>query len=93
MNRQKFANLPSGSSGETIFVSIVTAGVILGYAVYRLGWTSDWPAFLKIRNLSIEHMRLIAAEPLPDLNDPRVKKWNTKEPLFHPPPENEKILV
>ena len=93
MNRGKFANIPSGSLGETIFVGIAIAGLIVGYLIYRVGWTSDWQAFVKMRNQCIEHMRPIAAEPLPDLNDPRVKKWNTREPLFHPPPENQKIFV
>ncbi len=93
IHRDKLSNIPSGSLAETIVISIAIAGLILGYFLYRVGWTSDWQAYVKIRNLSIEHMRPIAAEPLPDINDPRVKKWNTKEPLFHPPPENEKILV
>ena len=75
-------NIPTGRFGETILIGCVVTGLFLWYIFYRFCWTTDWNASQKIRNLAILEMRAIAAEPVPDINDPRLATWDPTTPLF-----------
>ena len=94
LHRDKIGSMPSGSFGETIFVSIVTGVVVLCYIFIKMGWDNTWSTTReKLRNQSIAHLRAIAAEPVPEATDSRLKKWDHRKPLHQPEIIDEKILV
>jgi hypothetical protein len=79
LNRNKLGNIPSGSFEETCVVLILAACLLLGLFFYKMGWTRVDPALEK---KALKYLRAIAAEPVPELNDPRLKGWDQKKPLF-----------
>jgi ABC-type Na+ efflux pump permease subunit len=79
----RLPNAPTGSFVETVVIGCIVAGLILWYIFYRFCWTTDWNATQKMRNLAILHMRALAAEPVPDVKDPSVAKWDHTTPLFN----------
>jgi hypothetical protein len=94
LNRDRIGSMPSGSFGETIFVAIVSGVVVLCYIFIKMGWDNTWSTTReKRRDLSIIHLRNIAAEPVPEATDPRLKKWDHSKPLYERELFDEKILV
>ncbi|MGZ8898924.1 MAG: hypothetical protein ACXW3Z_02425 [Limisphaerales bacterium] len=94
LQREFLATIPSGGFGETIFVAVVAGVAALCYLFYKMGWDRTYDKTVTyFRNLCILHMRPIAAEPVPEISDERLKKWDYKKPLFHLERIDEKILV
>ena len=94
LQRDFLATVPSGHFIETIVVAAVAGIGALCYLFYKMGWDRTYEKTAAyFRNLSILHMRSIAAEPVPEISDKRLKKWDYKKPLFHPESIDEKILV
>ena len=94
LQREFLSKVPSGGFGETIFVTVVAGVAALCFLFYKVGWDRTYDkTTVYFRNLCILHMRPIAAEPVPEISDERVKKWDYRKPLFHPKPADEKILV
>lgn len=80
-------NAPTGSLAETIVVGSVIVAFLLWLIFYCFCWTTDWNKSQKLKNLTIEHFRSIAAHPIPDINNPDVKGWDHTKPLFDNPNE------
>ena len=79
MNRRKLGGIPSGSFEETCVVLILGTCLLLVLLFYKLGWIK---ADHSLEKKALKYLRPIAAEPVPELNDPRLKKWDHKKPLF-----------
>jgi hypothetical protein len=94
LNHDKIGAMPSGGYVETLFVSITSGVILLVYVFIKMGWDNTWSTTReKLRDLSIIHLRKVAAEPLPEATDPRLKKWDHTKPLHQPETFDEKILV
>ncbi len=86
LNANKLTKIPYGTEFELLMAGLI-AGVLLAFAVAARGSTKKQEHREKI----LTDMREIAAEPVPDPNDPRLKSWNPSTRLFKDEPE--KILV
>jgi len=92
MNRQKLGGIPSGNSEETWVVLIAGGCLLLVLIFYKLGWIK---ADHSLEKNALEYLRAIAAEPVPELKDPRLKGWDKKSPLLTEAPsaqESEWVL-
>ena len=76
--RGGMGQFPTGSAPELILV----AAVALIFAIVML---ATQRGRIEMRQRLIEDMRLIVQEPVPDRNDPRLKKWNGRDRLPSPP--------
>ena len=66
---------PTGSTGEIVIVGFIAMVLLIILAAVK-----DQPAAL--RWTTIQNMRALAAMPIPDRSDTRLRKWSGKEPLF-----------
>ena len=87
MNRQKLGGIPSGSFEETCVVLIVGGCLLLVLFFYKLGWIK---ADHSLEKNALKYLRAIAAEPVPELKDPRLKGWDQKSPLLGDRPSAER---
>jgi hypothetical protein len=86
INGRKLAGLPYGTDFELLICGLVAFCTLLFFGGSRF---FTYPSGFRPR--AIAELREVAAEPLPDPADPRLKSWNGDAPLFHDPPE--KIVV
>lgn len=68
------SGFPTGSTGETVGISFL-------FVVSAILYFSTRQVPSAIRKTFITHMRQVAQYPIPDPHDPRLKKWDWKEPL------------
>jgi len=72
-----FATFPTGSSGELLWASLGAAVLVISWLCHLAGWSKADAT----GNRLLREFRDIACEPLPDRNDPTLKKWNPRERL------------
>ncbi len=72
---------PSGSWTEFWFIMVLGVTLLASFLFKRLGLFKKTEE--PIEKMLLSEFRLIAAEPLPDPKDPRLKRWKVGERLYH----------
>ena len=78
LNRNKLSGIPSGGYAETRIAVIVLGCGVIGAIVY---WIVRPKMANPFEQKAREHLRGIAAEPLLDTGNSRLKKWDMSRPL------------